>query len=191
MAISKTKLKRLLKQKSKVIPKKKSKHHLSMEKDYIAHPLGDDVIRRCQGSHAHDGNICLLDIFDKNLDAQCGVYYFYWDEQTCKDFWYSMIVELLCYLRRANFHREKDCFTESLNAVEVLDFFCSAKFDEICAFEGLDPNIIRCAIPRIVKKYNRESSGYCLKLLNALTRLSNWYFEQPNNSAEQISAFSY
>lgn len=191
MTIAKSTFTRLIQSKKKFVPKKKSKHELSVKKDYLAHVLDDDVLRRCRGKFVHDGGICVLDIFDPNLDAQCGVYYFLWDEASCQDFWYGLIIEFLKFLRKANLHLEKDCQTEALNALEVLDFFCSQQFDEICGYEGLDANIVRCAIPRIIRKYNRKSSGYCQYLLNGLTRLSNWYFEQPNNSAEQINAWSY
>lgn len=198
---------------------KKNTHYLEGNPDYLAHIIDNDVLTRCRGKFAHSGDIEILDLFDPNLDPLKGVYYYEWTEQTQKNFFFGRIMHHLRFLRSADWTKEpgdKSGFTaaeviEWLCSVEF-DEICSLsnlqvrmkcqsnggyedpdefKDDvyETAIFSSLDPNIIRCAIPRIGRKYNREIAGTCKKLLDGLVNFSDWYFEQPVNNAKQLPAW--
>ncbi|GAA5138505.1 hypothetical protein [Thalassotalea piscium] len=195
-------------------------HELEGNSDYIAHQLDDSILKRCRGKFAHSGDIDLLDLFDPSLDPIKGVYYLHWEEQTCKNFHLGRIMHHLRFLRSADLTIDANEVSESYTAVEVLDWLCSEEFEQVCAQSGmqiqmkpekksgyedfndgdiddlsligeLDPNLIRCAIPRIIRKYNREPKGYCKQVIDGLARFSNWYFEQPLNTTKQLPAWCY
>lgn len=177
------------------VSKKYPAHPLSVNADFMPHTLDDDILSRCRGKFAHDGDMDIIDLFDPDLDPHRGVYYFQWTEQNVKDFWYGCIVHHLKFLRYADLTIEYSADSRILTPPEILDFFCSERFDEICNVEGWDANLIRSSVPRIVRKYNKPTAGYCKKIIDALTKLADWYYEGEQstkiNSGNSLPAYCY
>lgn len=173
------------------VSKKFPAHPLSTQENFMAHILDDDILSRCRGKHCHDGDIDLIDLFDPNLDPHRGVYYFEWNESLLRDFWFGCIVHHLKFLRYADLTIEYNPESRVITPPEILDFLCSERLDQICASEGWDPNLIRCSVPRIIRKYNKPTSGYCKKIIDALSKFADSYFESGKNSGKTLPDYCY
>lgn len=179
-AITKAQIKSITKARKAFKPRNKP-HPMDGLPGDIAHRLDDDLIAKCRSKQGVGDNI-LLDLFDPALDARAGTYHIQWSEQDIAAFWEGYLRKHLAFIRCGVFERDMSADEVTMTPEEVLEWFTTQHFDDVCHLLDLDPNAIRCAIPSIVKRYNKMLSETCKKYINAFTKLKEFLYEKPTHN---------
>lgn len=179
-AITKAEIKELTQARKAFKPRKKL-HPMSELPGDIAHTLDEDLIAKCRSKQGVGDNI-LLNIFDPALDSSAGTYHIQWTDDDVRTFWEGYLMKHLSFLRCAEFDRDSDTDEVTMTPEEVLEWFTTQHFDEVCEFLDLDANEIRCQLPGILARYNKGLSQPCKRIIAAFNRLKNYLYEKPTHN---------
>ena len=130
----------------------------------IEHPLDDDILASLRRGQMKAE--VLVDLFSVDLDPARGTFHFRWEDADIADMWESILQRSLEVLRF--------CEPENEMFGEELEWIASAQFEAVCHATGRDPQVVRCALPRILEQYGHvPAAGEGARLVRAFRRMAD------------------